>query len=116
MGPLGLRGSLLLGSLVLDFDHHTHCGLYLVDGVGGWVGGRITRNKIVSKIDCFYFFFLNVFNYQGERFKKNTTNKQKIELLDQKLTQKSKLLVKLTSMFWQFWGSKKSFYDFFKVF
>ena len=41
----GLRGSLFLGLLVLDFDHPTNRGLYLVDGVGEWVGGLGSLQK-----------------------------------------------------------------------
>ena len=44
-----------------------------------------------------------------------STNKAKIELVERKWTRKSTLLVKLTSVIWPFWGSKKSFSGLFRT-
>ena len=46
---------------------------------------------------------------RGKAIKKNIgVNEAILELVERKLTQKSTLFVKLTPVFWLFWGSKKS--------
>ena len=48
VGYLGLSGSLFLGLLVLDFDHPTNRGLYLVGrGCGVFLGKILTFFKVV---------------------------------------------------------------------
>ena len=42
-------------------------------------------------------------------------NEAKIERVQRNWNKKSKLLAKLTSVVWQFWGSKSRSQDFFKV-
>ena len=59
--------------------------------------------------------FLLFFLYIGLAIRGNdfiivlSTNKLKIELVERKWTQKWTFLTKLVSVFWQFWGLKKSY-------
>ena len=50
MGPLSLSGSLFLGLLVLDFYHPTNGDLYLVGGMGVFLGQILTFFKVVWKL------------------------------------------------------------------
>ena len=84
--------------------------------------GVFTFPKIVwEKYSCFfniiYFFFLNVFSYQGNDLNFHfSNNRLKVELVDRKLTQKLTLFTRLTLGFGHFGGRTGRFLDFFKVF
>ena len=83
----------------------------LLCGAGVGQGEAYLHLKHILRI----FFFLSVFSYQRERYYYIFQFQQaKNRACRSKITQKSTFFAKLTSVFWPFWWSKKSYCRLFK--